>query len=952
MGRVQQEKSFRDLDCNVQIIISSLADGKKDFNNLSALINAENTSVKETVVQGFNGQTNLFFDRERCKAFIDSLYFPEILSRQERIADAHTQTFEWIFDGSGNKVFSWDSFVDWLEQGEGIYWINGKAGSGKSTLMSHIVQNQRTNDCLKTWSETEARSRELCVLKFFFWSAGSQMQKSTLGLLRSLTYQIVKIYPELTSLLAESKLTSNSRGIRYDSDQPPVWTERRLADTLQRVLRDKKSTSCFCFFIDGLDEFTGDQKELIGLIQNLATSSDVKLCVSSRPLGAFRRAFDLSPKLCLQDLTEPDIRKYISDKLPASLKLSTAAESQLWVSSVTYRIIAKAKGVFLWVNLAVKDQIAGIENEDTLGQLEERLERLPSEMEDLYAFMLERIDRVHRKEAALYFQIALLQAKNLSSCPKPSLFEVALMTFPPIDDLLRRPCEMCASDIIRHCRWTMERLNTTCVGLLEIHSPDMTGKRISTESEGESSEREGESLESSMICPIIEQSHSEEAEIGSYYQECYETEIYVDFLHRTTVDFLLKSNQGKEFLEKNTPAEFQYYSSQIKAILATLFVAVPYSVRGDAYLDQFEDDRIFRVMEIACAEECATGMSNTKVMNLIDKIFDFVDRHYLPEPPQSHWCTRWNFWFESSGVSRIARDFLGLATQFHVSIYVQEELATTENQPDPDRATYLLACALHVRRYWSSSQNSNHFALMGKLLEKGADPNSTISGTTLWHQFLQCMFRSRVSNKVEFGDLSWVWEVPFRNWLELALKFLQYGADVYGLVCDLYANSVTLLAQYRERSTPGVEIKFQMSPLSVIQWCLKGVSGFANVEDLCVVKGGSSYLKCISFKDLARPRGRDVYELSEQQSNEFCEVVKLALNAERTSRLRQELSAKILEICEEMKGRLDSEDASPASSTSSLRLPILNIEERESEGSSASDTHSIENQIASTLIEG
>ena len=939
MVRVQQEKSFRNLDRNVQIIISSLADGKKDFNNLSTLINAENTSIKETVVQGFNGQTNSFLDRERCKAFIDSLYFPEILSRQERIADAHKQTFKWIFDGPGNKVLSWDSFVDWLEQGEGIYWINGKAGSGKSTLMSHIVQNQRTRDYLKTWSKMEARSRELCVLSFFFWSAGSQMQKSTLGLLRSLTYQIVKRYPELTPLLAESELTSNSRGIRYDSDQPPVWTERRLADTLQRVVKDKRSTSCFCFFMDGLDEFTGDQKELIDLIQNLATSSNVKLCVSSRPLRAFRREFELSPKLRLQDLTESDIRKYISDKLPASLKLSIAAESQTWAASTTKRIIAKAKGVFLWVNLAVKDQIAGIENEDTLSQLEERLERLPSEMEDLYVFMLERIDRIHRKEAAVYFQIALLHANNSRNDRKLSLFEVAFMTFSQIDDLLHRTSKMCASDIIRHCRWTMERLNTTCVGLLEIHSPHMSGKGISSESEGESSEREGKSPETSLMCPIIEQSHSEEAEISSYYNEFPEANIYVDFLHRTTLDFLLRSNQGKEFLDQNTPAEFQYCSSRIKAILATLFVAVPHEARADRKIERSGDYRISRVMNIASADEHATGMSNTKVMNLIDNTFDFVNRHYLLEPSQSHWCTRWEFPCPSPS---IARDFLELAAQFHVSIYVQEEIATTEKQPNPDHATYLLACALRAPSYWSSSRYPFHFVLMSKLLEKGAHPNSTFSGTTLWHQFLRYMFQAKVYAILEFSDLSKVWEPPLWSWSELTLKFLQYGADVSGIVSDFNANSVIYLTQVSERRIPPAGIEFQMSPLSVIQLCLKGVPASANVEDLCVVKGGSSYLKCMSFEMFAHVGdriGSPTCELSEQQSDEFCEVIKLALN-ERTRRSWQEVSAKFLEIYEEMEGRLDSEDASPASSTSSLRLPTLNIEERESEGSSASDTHS------------
>lgn len=90
----------------------SLSDGKKTFNDLSALIHAENTSTKELVSQGFEDQAKMILDTERCKTFLESLYFPEILSRQEEIADAHTQMFEWIFDESGSEVLPWNNFVE------------------------------------------------------------------------------------------------------------------------------------------------------------------------------------------------------------------------------------------------------------------------------------------------------------------------------------------------------------------------------------------------------------------------------------------------------------------------------------------------------------------------------------------------------------------------------------------------------------------------------------------------------------------------------------------------------------------------------------------------------------------------------------------------------------------------------------------------------------------------
>lgn len=61
-------------------------------------------------------------------------------------------------------------FVNWLEEGHGIYWINGKAGSGKSTLMRFLTQEEyeRTMESLKKWSGT----KNVISLSFFFWSAG------------------------------------------------------------------------------------------------------------------------------------------------------------------------------------------------------------------------------------------------------------------------------------------------------------------------------------------------------------------------------------------------------------------------------------------------------------------------------------------------------------------------------------------------------------------------------------------------------------------------------------------------------------------------------------------------------------------------------------------------------------------------------------------------------------
>lgn len=43
---------------------------------------------------------------------------------------------------------SWDSFCDWLRSTEPVYWVSGKPGSGKTTLMKYLLDHPRTRSFL------------------------------------------------------------------------------------------------------------------------------------------------------------------------------------------------------------------------------------------------------------------------------------------------------------------------------------------------------------------------------------------------------------------------------------------------------------------------------------------------------------------------------------------------------------------------------------------------------------------------------------------------------------------------------------------------------------------------------------------------------------------------------------------------------------------------------------
>lgn len=178
-------------DANKRIIVdifqeSSVHSYDEESNSQVAKIRSADNRIRE-------GVTN---------ELIDSLRFTEITERFETVDESHAKTFDWIFQpiqstAQYEQGRRWSDFRSWLQYGAGLYWINGKAGSGKSTLMKHIVSHGKTSVLLKSW----AGDSNLCIGEFFFWNSGSMQQRSQSGLFRSLLYKILSQSPELVPIV-------------------------------------------------------------------------------------------------------------------------------------------------------------------------------------------------------------------------------------------------------------------------------------------------------------------------------------------------------------------------------------------------------------------------------------------------------------------------------------------------------------------------------------------------------------------------------------------------------------------------------------------------------------------------------------------------------------------------------------------------------------------------------
>jgi hypothetical protein len=96
------------------------------------------------------------------------------------------------------------------------------------------------------------------------------------------------------------------------------WTLSELEAAFRAFVNQKALSLRLCLLIDGLDEFLGEHKDIIAVLDELARpSSDsvqVQLCLSSRPLLAFENAYAMHRQLRVQDLTAGDIKKYVTDE--------------------------------------------------------------------------------------------------------------------------------------------------------------------------------------------------------------------------------------------------------------------------------------------------------------------------------------------------------------------------------------------------------------------------------------------------------------------------------------------------------------------------------------------------------------------------------------------------------------------------------------------------------------
>ncbi|KAL8337949.1 hypothetical protein RB598_006709 [Gaeumannomyces tritici] len=322
-------------------------------------------------------------DKRGC---IQSLCFPNIDARQQDIASAHPGTCDWLF--RTNEFRIWQTRTD-LPGNQGVLWIKGKPGAGKSTLMKH------------TWGHCKQAFEKYTRAAYFFNARGVDLEKTPCGMLRSLVYQLVTQEPSTFR-----RFLRIFRDKREKHGTQREWRESELKEFLLSEMQHGQPKPLL-LLVDALDECSEPHvRDVVKYLQDLsdtaATNARIlNICLSSRHYP------HISMRTCQELVVESswghdrDIAAYVRGTL---IKPGGELEGAL---------IGKASGVFMWVVLVVA-MLNIAYDEGKVEAMHRTLHEVPSDLDDLFQTLLAR-DKPDKNETVLMLQWVLFSRRPLTA---------------------------------------------------------------------------------------------------------------------------------------------------------------------------------------------------------------------------------------------------------------------------------------------------------------------------------------------------------------------------------------------------------------------------------------------------------------------------------------------------------------------------------------------------------
>ncbi|OBS22687.1 hypothetical protein FPOA_09019 [Fusarium poae] len=355
--------------------------------------------------------------RNEIQPWLERLSFPNMNHRYLELKQTMLTpgTCEWLF--THEKYLAWEC----NDCEDPILLIEGKAGSGKSTLMYKAV------------SRAEAMhqdSKSIC-LSYFFDAAkgeGSPTQIASQGLYRSLLYQMlekINLSSDVMALVRE-----------WIPSTDKVDDVVVLRDRISRLLATIRGRTVR-LFIDAIDECgkgqdggMDDAVDMLEYIQGLqGNESQVLVLFSIRDRAQYGSCLS-GPAIDIGQHNQRDISIFLSDNLAYS-------QDSIVRQQIIRTLLRRSSNVFLWAKLVVKNlnlkTEAGLTNEE----LRQEVERLPKRLESLYEDLLDRLIPQYRSDALTLLRLVQVRMRPLDVLEMRSAMEIATHSYDSSPERIR-----------------------------------------------------------------------------------------------------------------------------------------------------------------------------------------------------------------------------------------------------------------------------------------------------------------------------------------------------------------------------------------------------------------------------------------------------------------------------------------------------------------------------------
>ncbi|KAL8657729.1 MAG: hypothetical protein Q9226_001628 [Calogaya cf. arnoldii] len=303
----------------------------------------------------------------------------------------HKTSLSTVMQGSGAWLQRKKEFIDWKTSStSSILWIHGIPGSGKSKLVSTVIQNL-----------LDAKSQNTATSAFaYFYCTRDEAEKARADpdeIVRAILKQLSCFdasQPIHAAVLRELKKR------QQDADEDGLDPSRfSLQECIDLVLEIADQLP-IVVMVDALDEC--DPLKRHGLLHALRyivqnSNSLVKVIVSSRDDSDIVCRLNHVPNVYISsDDNGDDVDRYVEQELDKAIDEQRLLQGRV-STSLRQRILdelrSRTHGMFLWARLQIQN-LCDPERMIVASDVEAALHHLPATLYELYRGILDRIDRI------------------------------------------------------------------------------------------------------------------------------------------------------------------------------------------------------------------------------------------------------------------------------------------------------------------------------------------------------------------------------------------------------------------------------------------------------------------------------------------------------------------------------------------------------------------------------